>query len=440
MSDLDKLFVFKWIVKNFSFIRPDRSNPLCSSHFNVKAYGTACIDLYPEGDLLSEKCLLLEIKIPDELENVTIDCELSGYDLHGKALEFSKTETSYRKVWKFKRVSDDKKVSETSAGSSEKISLETSPETLIRPARFRWPPEKRDETKKTVSDDTVIITCIFYQLKVPLEGNKNSLKIMYDIYDVEHLSQDFSLLLQSSQCSDLLLCAGNEIFHVHKAILWARAPKFLNDFSLQNWKVSAEPVKVALDPPVLRLLLQYLYSGKLKTDKAEYLASLCRIADKYDLVDLKQKLYVFPSEVSITTNIKVDRKSFIWPVNLKSPAEKFYSPTFRSGCIPGSEFQLILSVQKVSRGSRNVEVCVRRLFPDKENPVLIHLMISIVGGGDKHRLPDTKKHYFLADEEWCYTCVIQEPVHNSQHKEKWLKLGKDDWQTKIPSFRQSFLH
>ncbi|KFM65547.1 Speckle-type POZ protein, partial [Stegodyphus mimosarum] len=276
------------------------------------------------------------------------------------------------------------------------------------PARFKWPPEKRDETKKTVSDDTLIVKCIFHQLKVPL-GNKSALGSMNDIHDVENLSQDFSRLLQSSQCSDLLLCAENEIFHVHKAILWARAPKFSNDLGLQNWNVSSGPVKVALDPPVLRLLLQYLYSGKLKTDKAEYFAGLSRIADTYGLVDLKQKLYIFPTESFLTTRIKVDRKSFMWHVNLKSPAERFYNPTFRSGCIPGSEFQLILSVCKGSGGLRNVDVCVRRLFPDKENPVFLHLMISLIGGGGRLRLPDAKKHYFLTDEEWWDGCVIKGP-------------------------------
>ncbi|KFM65548.1 hypothetical protein X975_23309, partial [Stegodyphus mimosarum] len=39
MSELlfsDRLFTFNWIIKNFSFIRPDLSNPLRSPYFNVK--------------------------------------------------------------------------------------------------------------------------------------------------------------------------------------------------------------------------------------------------------------------------------------------------------------------------------------------------------------------------------------------------------------------
>ena len=139
-----------------------------------------------------------------------------------------------------------------------------------------------------------------------------SLEIAYQRFDLEEKPTEYTLCkdlkdLLDKQPEDVVFVLGGKTSHqdpdqdpdqdqgpvveilAHKAVLERGCEYFANMFSL-NWKESSQD-KIELkdvEPEDFRALLDYLY-GKLSADRLKkYAVSLCILADKYGLTDLKE--------------------------------------------------------------------------------------------------------------------------------------------------------
>lgn len=107
---------------------------------------------------------------------------------------------------------------------------------------------------------------------------------------LEHLSQDFTFLLENSNklFSDVTLVAGGKEFHVHRNILATRSSVFLAMFEHPLEESVNRKVDISDVPPeVLTTFLRVLYTGKFPDDSSEVSLSLLPVADKYDVTSMK---------------------------------------------------------------------------------------------------------------------------------------------------------
>ncbi|XP_014215257.1 speckle-type POZ protein A-like [Copidosoma floridanum] len=98
------------------------------------------------------------------------------------------------------------------------------------------------------------------------------------------LFDDFKSLLDSKTCTDFNLVVKGNKFPVHRAILAARSSVFADMFNKKKAPIEHEFVNV--EPDVMKDLLKYLYTGRLKR-LIKYLKDFSTIADKYNLRELK---------------------------------------------------------------------------------------------------------------------------------------------------------
>lgn len=133
---------------------------------------------------------------------------------------------------------------------------------------------------------------------VNISGQNNS--IQFKVPECR-LSEDLSHLLESQNFSDVVLCATEKEFKVHKAILAARSPVFAAMFEHEMEERKQNRVDITdMDMEVLGEMLTFIYTGKapnLEKLNAELLAA----ADKYDLERLKVMC-----EESMCSNLNVD--------------------------------------------------------------------------------------------------------------------------------------
>ncbi|CAL1290838.1 unnamed protein product [Larinioides sclopetarius] len=367
-------FKFIWKIENYNFLPSQRGKALKSPLFNVNLSISTFLELYPKGDILDpdQESIIICLKNCTKLPHTYVNCDLVLSGESSSCEKFAKFSTG--KVhdcakWRFKRLKE-------------------------KPGIFRFD-EKVDDFAKA----TLIVTCQFSQKDFVM--SKGSAAPLIE-KDVDLLSKDMEKMYISKEFNDLTLCSGTENFPIHKAVLYARVPKLLSE--LQDG-ADDESSKVVsnLDSSTLRILLSYVYSGKLDASIENIPSSLYKAADAYELTDLKQKLCSFPNEVTARTCIKVDRNEFIWPIpdpKILEQHKKLYSPSFTGGIIPGSDLKLSCYLSSSSEGKDTLEICIHRLFPNKDNPIFVKCKFSV------NNLSRVAEHVFYSDEEWHFPSFI----------------------------------
>lgn len=137
--------------------------------------------------------------------------------------------------------------------------------------------------------------------------------------ELRELSESFGRLLDSGDCSDLVLVAGGREFLVHRAILKQRAPKLFKDLRLSSYEKNQRVEVKDISAPVLEAILSYLYRGKLSvdgkaSDMSNHLGEMIEVAEKLDLLELTGEVISLSSGATIFTHIKTVRRTIDWVI------------------------------------------------------------------------------------------------------------------------------
>ncbi|GFS51875.1 protein roadkill [Trichonephila inaurata madagascariensis] len=256
------------------------------------------------------------------------------------------------------------------------------------------------------SSADLIVTCRFCE---------KSDRSLYMTEELSVLSEDLKKVYENRQFCDLILHAGTEEFYVHKAIIFARIPKL---YAHLMQKTETDPIddeknvltKATLDmePSVLRVLLDYVYSGKVDSTEIVVPTGLYKVAESYEMVDLKEKLHTFPGKITARTCVKMDCNVFKWHFSNLYDLEvrqRMYSPAFSGGVVPCSDLKMecyiIKSVDCPGAellpyfNEDTLKIIFHRLY--KGDPIYVRCKLTI------EELPFLNYiagHVFDTDEEW----------------------------------------
>ncbi|GFS72389.1 speckle-type POZ protein [Nephila pilipes] len=109
---------------------------------------------------------------------------------------------------------------------------------------------------------------------------------------LNELSNDLSRLLDPETASfvDVHLKCGSVAIPAHKSILSMRSPVFSAMFSSEMEETRQNEVNITdVDVPVLRMMLKYVYTGKVENLTVSSAGDLLYAADKYQLKGLKTR-------------------------------------------------------------------------------------------------------------------------------------------------------
>ncbi|GFQ93485.1 protein roadkill [Trichonephila clavata] len=378
-----EVFKFVWKIDRYNFIPCYRGKVLESPEFHVKTFGSTFLKLYPKGDVLDsfDESLTVNLKYCTKFKHLTISCdvELVWEDVRTKYF----IEVVYANTkWKC-RV--DKR------SPIPYIDIEN--EKVLNNCNFFSPAD-------------LIVTICFYE------------NISDSLHMTEELSEDLKKVYENRQFCDLILRSGTEEFHVHKAIIFARIPKLYahlmqknkTDSRNEDEKKVLTEATLDMEPSVLRVLLCYVYSGKVDSTASVMPTGLYEVAKSYEMVDLKEKLHTSPSQITARTCVKIDYNVFRWQFsniyNLKL-MQRVYSPAFSGGIVPCSDLKMECYIIRARAedypnipsdllsGKKKLMIFIHRLF--KGDPIYVRFKITV------EELPSFKyiaEHVFDTDDVW----------------------------------------
>ncbi|KAG8187276.1 hypothetical protein JTE90_019165 [Oedothorax gibbosus] len=379
-------FKLIWKIENINFLPPQRGKALKSPPFKVNLLGSTFLELYPKGDILDPDgeyiiiCLNNCIKLP----HTSVTCEVHLVTIDS-SYQFKTEKIHDCTKWRFKK-------------------------ELPLNQHFI----KGDRNDMDFSKSTLTVTCNFSHNTDMAKGNQKPGPA--DSKDMMLLSRDMEKLFIEQELSDITLVAGTEKFPVHKAVLHARLPKLVADLESANDQRELSD----MEPSVLKLLLEYAYSGKISAKSTNIPGGLYDVANDLGISDLKQKIFSYPSEVTARTCVKVDRNVFTWPVKGIQDMElnqRVYSPSFTGSVIPGSDLKLSCYLAYGADHKLYLNISVHRIFPDKNNPIFVRCKITVL---DQLTLFQCAEHVFVADEEWHFPSFI----HVNRHGRR-VMVGKN---------------
>ncbi|GFY42219.1 speckle-type POZ protein-like A [Trichonephila inaurata madagascariensis] len=371
-----ELFKFIWKVERYNFIPCYRSKVLESPVFHVKNHGSTFLKLYPKEDVSDpvHDLLIIDLKYCTKFNHLAISCDVELVE-KGVRTKYIVEKVYDNTKWKFR------------ADKSPILYINIENGRVLNKGSFN-----------IYSSADLIVTCCFYE-----KSDRN----LYMTEELSVFSEDFKKMYEKRQFCDLILRAGTEEFYVHKAIIFARIPK-LYAHLMQKTKTDDEKkvlTKATLDmePSVLRVLLDYVYSGKVDSTESVVPTGLYTVAESYEMVDLKEKLHTSPSKITALTCVKMDYNVFRWHFSNLHDLEvrhRMYSPSFSGGAVPCSDLKMecyiIKSVIPFSFYNEDrLKVIFHRLY--KGDPIYVRCKLTI------EELPFLKhigEHVFDTDEKW----------------------------------------
>ncbi|KFM69151.1 Speckle-type POZ protein, partial [Stegodyphus mimosarum] len=107
---------------------------------------------------------------------------------------------------------------------------------------------------------------------------------------LKKLGEDLEALYKSKKLTDITIRMKHDEFHVHKVILMARSPVFCGMFSCEMAEKKTNVIEITdIEPHIIEIMLQYIYSGQLKNVNMDNAVELYSASDKYQLLDMKAK-------------------------------------------------------------------------------------------------------------------------------------------------------
>ncbi|XP_035231449.1 speckle-type POZ protein-like [Stegodyphus dumicola] len=117
---------------------------------------------------------------------------------------------------------------------------------------------------------------------------------------LKKLAEDLEAFYKSEKLTDVSIRVKDKEFPVHKVILTTRSPVFRGMFSHEMAEEKTNVIEISdIDPDVIEIMLQYIYSGQLKKVNMYNALELYSASDKYQLLDMKAKCCTYIS-VSMT--------------------------------------------------------------------------------------------------------------------------------------------
>ncbi|GIY10314.1 BTB and MATH domain-containing protein 42 [Caerostris extrusa] len=368
-------FAFIWKIEDYNFLPLQRGEVLKSPSFNIHLVGTAFLELYPKGKE-SYDGIGINVGNSNNLSAARIFCDLKLINGEKETqLKKATDELPSYTSWRFNR-------------NTEPFGIEAKDLNVFK-------------------KETLIVTCYFSTRECDWEGFT---KTHPNDKDIAILSEDMEKMYNNDQFYDLILCSPTEKFLLNRAILYARIPELLDEWiANQNQSKfddkSLREICTNIDASVLKILLPYVYSGKLDVCSSDIPSSLCTIADSYKLVDLKQKLCSYPKKVVTRTCVKTSKTLFtLFIENLKIlDSKKIYSPSFRGGIIKDSDLKIVCFLNKDSTGKETLDFCFRRLCTAKHSPMYIKCQITVTEHFSYNKVSE---YVFISDEEWYFPSFV----------------------------------
>ncbi|GIY10258.1 protein roadkill [Caerostris darwini] len=369
-------FTFIWKIEDYNFLPLQRGEVLKSPSFNIHLIGTAFLELYPKGKE-SYDGIGINVGNSNNLSAARIFCDLKLINGEKETqLKKATDELPSYTSWRFNR-------------NTEAFGIAAKDLNVFK-------------------KETLIVTCYFSTRECDWEGFT---KTHPNNKDIAILSEDMEKMYNNDQFYDLILCSPTEKFLINRVILYARIPELLDEWiANQNQSKSDDksPVReicTNIDASVLKILLPYVYSGKLDVSSSDIPSSLCTIADSYKLVDLKQKLCSYPKKVVTRTCVKTSKTLFtLFIENLKIlDSKKIYSPSFRGGIIKDSDLKIVCFLNKDSTGKETLDFCFRRLCTAKQSPMYIKCQITVTEHFSYNKVSE---YVFISDEEWYFPSFV----------------------------------
>nr|XP_042909500.1 TD and POZ domain-containing protein 3-like [Parasteatoda tepidariorum] len=159
---------------------------------------------------------------------------------------------------------------------------------------------KRENMGKLVNKHSFIIQCemeFFNHIHSPPSYYK---ELSFSNH-LKHFAANFKSLQKFGELSDISINIGEKSLPVHKAVLAGHSPVFRNMLS-HDFKESLTNTITIADSTyeVFECFLQYLYSGEIEDKSWPTARELYSLADKYDVLSLKQlTAEIISSQISL---------------------------------------------------------------------------------------------------------------------------------------------
>lgn len=193
---------------------------------------------------------------------------------------------------------------------------------------------------KQQRNENLILICriISRSEKFYLQSVETADEYMDSVHYMKKLAEAIKYSSEYWLKDNVTLRIGNETETVNKAVLCARSPFFTNMFRSNREEVKENVVTISdFTMPILRILISFLYTGKLPHSNSDMtssdyldLDSLCdiyRAADKYCIVELRQICVdLLLPRISRENIFQVSKLAFSHPdERLKSSVKAFIS-------------------------------------------------------------------------------------------------------------------
>lgn len=219
--------------------------------------------------------------------------------------------------------------------------------------------------------------------------------------DSEFLSTELHALFWNNLFADIHFTCEDRVFHIHKAILAARCPRFLAYLENEIQIRLPEMINISniISAHSLDLMLSYIYSGKLVLTPNDIPSDLYTIADRFGVFDLCQTMKSFSDSCTVNTNFKAQRHHLIWWV-IK---QRFFKPLvriIRTGTNSNRDLFISIDARKNGRGFETI--CMEfqlRGFPRNANICVV--LKAIVKDTKNHHFTEISGIHLLSDgEKW----------------------------------------
>ncbi|XP_035207539.1 TD and POZ domain-containing protein 3-like [Stegodyphus dumicola] len=362
----DDTFTFTWIIENFSMCYHPKRKYICSPKFAMHTLPGVewNIKLYPQGtsDENYTDVYLVKDNTP---EDIFIYCTIEMLDSNEKSI-FRHTDVT------------------------------AAYQTIV------YCRKERKSLLESLINDNLLIRVSFLT--------------RCGLWDSEILPSLCHKNVFEDRFADVVLRAGDAIFKVHKALLWARWPKVVE-------KMEAEQTShrdLDMQSDVLEAIIGYLYTGKINFKESELLAAdISSAASEYEISTLNSTPVVAQKA---RTFVNAEKISFEWPIANFSRlpvGTLLRSRLFTVRNLASCGWNLILNIYESPSSVRVFGVSICKTYEREFKPIFVTTKIRC----NWFNYFETSKltlyensHLFLSDKIWKCADISKNVCPNSKDR------------------------